>query len=689
VDAIVLTFDVQLGLAELTHKRYLARWPNCPFTFRIPVNGAEPGPALGYLQAQPNCVLVPSPSPIGPSMQALLEGIDDDAWVYWCIDDRYPIWLDPDALDEICAGLDSCPPRVEEVKLLRWKERVSPRSVSVGSLPFTVQQPGTREWGFWHHHFIRAGTLRRVFGRPGLVGDYPIRDVLRPVIVDNKRASRARTGAEREIFSGEAIVPTRPLLRLGEPLKGRVLTANGLTELRRNHCQIPPYRSDVRHKVFAWWPVDGRVDERRRLGPPEPAADEDASSSPLDVLVLCGGLGAGGTERVVTTLAGGLTERGYRVEVASFSDAEADFYAVSPGVRRTRLHELPPAPAASGTRRTMRRRLTRLAGRLPRLVRARLAAPVGRVLVLDVRRRTRVRWVRQIIESRRPATVVSLGPGPNVATIVAARGLPCRVVVSERNDPERKVPDFPLACLCRWLYPKADVVTANSLGALETLGTWVPAARLAYLPNPVAVPEAARTGPPPAGFAGPCVLNVARLVPQKDQQVLLDAFAYLPPELDHWRLAIVGSGDQEKRLRTRAERLGIDGRVDWYGRTHDPYAFYRHADIFALPSRHEGMPNALLEAMRFGLPPIVADETPGPLEVVRHGETGLVVRTGDPDSVAAAITMLATRADLRRSLGAAAREEVARFEMDHALATWVDVLDLDVRQPRSADEPVR
>jgi glycosyltransferase involved in cell wall biosynthesis len=262
------------------------------------------------------------------------------------------------------------------------------------------------------------------------------------------------------------------------------------------------------------------------------------------------------------------------------------------------------------------------------------------------------------------------------------------VVISERNDPARAAPDFPLASLCRWLYPMADLVTANSHGALETLGAWLPARKLAYLPNPVAVPEAARTGPPPGGFAGPCVLTVARLVGQKDHQVLLDAFAFLPPELDHWRLAIVGSGDHEKRLRQRAERLGIDDRVDWYGRTHDPWAFYRHADIFALPSRFEGMPNALLEAMSFGLPPIVADETPGPLEVVRHGGTGMVVRTGDPEAVASAITMLATRPDLRRSIGAAAREEVSRFALDRALATWVDVLDLPAREPRAANEPV-
>jgi glycosyltransferase involved in cell wall biosynthesis len=289
---------------------------------------------------------------------------------------------------------------------------------------------------------------------------------------------------------------------------------------------------------------------------------------------------------------------------------------------------------------------------------------------------TRVRWMRDTIMTLRPTTVVSFGPGANVVALLAAEGLPCRVVISERNDVDLQSLDVVLASMCRWLYPEADVVTANTHGALASLEGHIPPDRLAYVPNLLSIPASVRTGPPPGGFAGPCVLIVARLVPQKEHGLLLDAFACLPPELDHWRLAIVGSGGREAALRRRAAGLRIADRVDFHGRRDDPYAFYRHADIFVLPSRFEGMPNALLEAMSFGLPPIVADGTPGPLEVVRDGETGLVVPTGDHRALASAITLLATRPDLQRTLGDAARKEVGRFEAAEALATWTDVLDL-------------
>ena len=113
MNAVLLTHDAQMGLAELVHKKYGSLWPGHPLTFRIPFNGSADGPALTYLRAQPDCQLVSTPRSIGASVLGLLDGVPGEEWVFWCIDDRYPTSLDVGAVIEVVAGLDGS----------RWRRR--------------------------------------------------------------------------------------------------------------------------------------------------------------------------------------------------------------------------------------------------------------------------------------------------------------------------------------------------------------------------------------------------------------------------------------------------------------------------------------------------------------------------------------------------------------------------------------
>jgi glycosyltransferase involved in cell wall biosynthesis len=188
----------------------------------------------------------------------------------------------------------------------------------------------------------------------------------------------------------------------------------------------------------------------------------------------------------------------------------------------------------------------------------------------------------------------------------------------------------------------------------------------------------------------PFVLIVAELDPLKAHDVLLEAFARLSPQLSHWRLAIVGDGKLEKPLRARADVLGIGNRVDWYGLVPNPFVFYRAASIFALPSRSEGMPNALMEAMSCGLPVIVSDAAPGLLDLVKNGQTGLVVPVEDPAALAKAIDLLASNRSLRKRLGDAARQRVSEYELSKVMEIWEPIIlaDPEIR-PATARVPGR
>jgi glycosyltransferase involved in cell wall biosynthesis len=270
--------------------------------------------------------------------------------------------------------------------------------------------------------------------------------------------------------------------------------------------------------------------------------------------------------------------------------------------------------------------------------------------------------------------VISFGSVANILTILACRKLGRRVVISERNDVADRRLQYPWEQLRAGLYKYADMVTANTLGALQTMQAYVDKEKLALVPNPLVHDENRTDTRRGLSFEAPFILIVAELNPLKAHDVLLESFARLSPRLSNWRLAIVGDGEQEKKLREQVKALGIAERVDWYGLVTNPFVFYRAASIFVLPSRSEGMPNALMEAMSYGLPVIVSNASPGPLGLVKDGETGLVVPVGDTLVLAKAIELLAKDAPLRKRLGDAARARVSEYNLSNVLPIWERII---------------
>ena len=122
-------------------------------------------------------------------------------------------------------------------------------------------------------------------------------------------------------------------------------------------------------------------------------------------------------------------------------------------------------------------------------------------------------------------------------------------------------------------------------------------------------------------------------------------------------VVVVGDGPLREELAREAARLGIAPHVQLLGDLADVRFALEALDVFVLPSRTEGMSNALLEAMAMGLP-VVATAVGGTPEVIGDGQTGLLVATDDPSAIAAAITRLLDDPATAARLGAAARQTV-------------------------------
>jgi glycosyltransferase involved in cell wall biosynthesis len=241
-----------------------------------------------------------------------------------------------------------------------------------------------------------------------------------------------------------------------------------------------------------------------------------------------------------------------------------------------------------------------------------------------------------------------------------------------------------LGPVIRLLWKRSAGIVANSAGLRALARRFAPEMEIEVIPNGVD----ARTFHPALTdetAPGPVrLLFVGRVVFQKGLDVLLRALAALAARDFH--LEIIGDGDQRAPLSAEIERLGLGGKITFAGWC-DRAAIaerYRRADLFVFPSRDEGMPNVVLEAMASGLP-IVATVIAGSEDLVRAGENGCLVPPEDATALAAALDRLIAQPELRRTMGRASREIVEReYTWTRVAACYLELLREKCAPPASA-----
>ncbi len=177
----------------------------------------------------------------------------------------------------------------------------------------------------------------------------------------------------------------------------------------------------------------------------------------------------------------------------------------------------------------------------------------------------------------------------------------------------------------------------------------------------------------------PLVLQAGHLTPRKDPALLLEAVAALPGDLRPHVLLLGGEKAQEadyaRALRARAAEADLAGRVHFAGFDEAVGAYYRAADVLALPSREEGLGLVSLEAMHYETP-VVASRVGGIPEVVRDGETGLLHPPGDAAALADALRALLINPARIREMGAAGRRRAhAEFSLVRHVGRVQDLYD--------------
>jgi len=171
------------------------------------------------------------------------------------------------------------------------------------------------------------------------------------------------------------------------------------------------------------------------------------------------------------------------------------------------------------------------------------------------------------------------------------------------------------------------------------------------------------------------IAGVGRLNPQKNFSLFLDVAAELAPRFSELRFLLAGEGPEESMLYEKARALGLADHIVFAGYVADTRQVYAAADILLMPSRFEGLPMTLLEAMAMGLP-VVASKLDGIAEVIEDGREGFLIESNDTHSFAERCAALLENPAKSSELAANARAKIeARFSVERMTSAVEAIYD--------------
>ncbi len=281
-----------------------------------------------------------------------------------------------------------------------------------------------------------------------------------------------------------------------------------------------------------------------------------------------------------------------------------------------------------------------------------------------------MREFRRFTMSQKPHIAIAFQHGPFVFAALSLLGLRIPVILAERNAPERfdhtRIGGYRGVIFQSMRL--ADAIAVQSEKYIHRYPTYL-RDRMVVIPNPVFRVD--RYCDPDADREERILLSVGRLSYQKNFSVLLRAFATIKDGYPEWRLRIVGEGEERPLLEVLAEELGIKERISFVGCTEDVAAEYCAADLFCLPSRWEGFPNALAEAMAHGLPGVAFKGCAGVDELILPGHNGVLADgNGNTDGLASTLQTMMESRTARVDFGREAKRIVEKYEPEKVFDAW-------------------
>lgn len=251
--------------------------------------------------------------------------------------------------------------------------------------------------------------------------------------------------------------------------------------------------------------------------------------------------------------------------------------------------------------------------------------------------------LRALIISVKPDICFSFIRQSNIMTLIASKGLKCKVVISERDSPETVISSV-YTYLRKKLYPLCDGMIVQTEAYKDFVFNKIGKINQQVIPNPVrdiSTQNITREN---------IVICVGRLIPIKGHKYLIEAFSKCINK-DGWELVILGDGILKDQLLGQAKELGIQNQVKLIGATRQVDQWLAKSSIFAFTSVSEGFPNALAEGMSASLSCVSFNCITGPKDLIENEKNGYLIEVGDVDNFSKKLDILMQSEKLRYEIG--------------------------------------
>ena len=246
------------------------------------------------------------------------------------------------------------------------------------------------------------------------------------------------------------------------------------------------------------------------------------------------------------------------------------------------------------------------------------------------------------------------------------------VIISERTNPyHQKLSPF-WQLLRKISYRYSDILVVQTETIRKFFDGKIDGKKLMILPNPISNESTQKRILNNWFEKKNIILSVGRLIPSKAHDMLIRAFA----QTNHkgWELWIAGNGPEYDKLKKLINELKVADQVKLLGLVKDTPTLYNTSKIFAFSSTYEGFPNALIEAMHFGLACISTDCPTGPAELIKDGENGFLVPMNDIKAMGEKLTILMEKPSKIEEFGKKSVLAVLQYEEYNVISKWENIM---------------